>query len=230
MSLSRQKVGTGKSRMAQALRDLVLANAQQLAKNLEYATVVSDHEILPDRDGYRISTKDDLVYVLEGVTLQVGDRVVICPLGEEVNGPLLILGKWSKVKTFKQAYFVEQIEFFDPSGESTPIDAMGPSSAAVSSRRQVSRGWYLPVSRARLLVRSEILSGGGAATLTLYDDALGERTSIWSTNEVGDHTIDLASADISDDNFNVLELELSYDDAQNGAAKISHAVLLIGEP
>jgi hypothetical protein len=217
--------GSGYAKLMDVFRQIAKEQVSTFLTPLEYATVIDEKTIRLDRDGYPIYSADGDFYVLNGVTFQAGDRVIVSPIGDS-RSSVLVLGRWSK-STEVRSRLVQPIYLVPPDGLTTElIDDVSPQVSAVTCKIPFNRKWFLPESTITIMGRTTVT--GGTLTVTITDAAKGVLYS--GTPGTGTFSVELSAYDFGDTDSNEIEVSASHTDAVTDTGKVVTCVLLVREP
>lgn len=217
-------VGNGYSQLRQVFEGIARDMTSRADSPIKMATVIRDGVIVLDSDGYEIYANSGNVVSLAGQHYLAGDRIYAISVSRE---QVLVLGRANPIQSPYPSYVTTTI--LDDVGLSTTEDSMGDPSASVTQVFVLSGATLQPSAPIRVRGRVTRLSGTGACAVTLNDEANGQLFS-QNLGEGGDFDFGVSWLDIGTDDLNIMTLTLTYDDAQNGSARLHRAAVLIGAP
>lgn len=223
---SRRLTGTGPSKFRQMMQQIADEIASKKMHPLRWATVIGPGAIAIDVDGYSILSESNDYINLTTQHYRTGDRVLVLPIEDE-RGTIFVFGRPNPVKEVAEFYAPGVIDFYGVSGTTTSIDISEESTVSVS--KVLSKGWLLPASRLRVVGRTVRNGGTGKCTVEVVDEQNGVIGSV-ELDPDGSFDIAIDREDITDDNQNIVSVQMTYDDAAENTATISRTVMLLGEP
>lgn len=222
--------GNGYARLHEVLRQIGHAETERIVTHLEFATAITSNSIELDKDGYQIYYDEGDFLVLNGVTFEAGDRLLVMP----ITGPrsqVMVIGRWQK-STEVRDRVSHPIYLVPAGGIKTSIvpedpENSGPTFDSVTSTIPFNRNWFAPQSSVKIVGRT--ISGGDSLNVKITDGAKG----IVYNEGLGTEFFevdDLSIYNFGDTDDNEIEVEVSYTDASGGIGHLVSCALLVREP